>query len=212
MVSVFKHKEIKMRVNKLLTALAVATTLGLSATAFAVAGCSGIYVGGQAGYTRASYDLNKYFDKHFDKDGYAGRIYLGYQFNAFLGLETGLAMLSEVDMPKHFGDVSNTHWDMLVKAGAPLGESGFRADVKAGGVHVMSHFDTKDVAKSLGLDDVRSWKIRPVAGASVSYALNQNIAVDLTYFHVFGDPKHNSFSAPNVDMAMLGVSYLFANS
>jgi opacity protein-like surface antigen len=198
-----------MRNNKLLTTLAAVSTLGLSLSTFALGDRSGIYLGAQAGYTRSHYDLDDFLHKDFKKDELAGRAYLGYQLNQYLGLETGFTMLAGTDLPHHFGDVRSTHWDLLLKAGAPLGDSGFRADLKAGGAHVMWKFDANDVAKSVGLDDVSKWKIRPVAGASLSYNINRNIAIDASYLHVFGDPSRSSFGPPTVDLAMLGASFIF---
>jgi len=196
--------------NKLLVSLATAgTLLGLSTPSFAVDDCSGIYLGIQGGYTRADYDLEEFLNEDFHKEELAGRAYVGFQFNRYFGVETGFTMLAGTELPDDFGDVKTTHWDLLVKAGVPFGNSGFRADVKAGGAHVMSKFDASDVAESVGLDDAKEWKIRPVAGASVSYNFNKNIAVDASYFHVFGDPEDSTFGTPTVDVAMVGVSFLF---
>lgn len=86
------------------------------------------------------------------------------QFNPNFGLETGFTMLTGAELPEDFGDVKTTHWDLLLKAGLPFGESGFRGDIKAGGVHVMTKFDANDVAESAGLHDISKWKIKPVAG------------------------------------------------
>jgi OOP family OmpA-OmpF porin len=201
-----------MSKNTLLISLAAVSTLGLSLPTFAVPDCSGVYIGGQAGYAGTNYNLSSYLDKHFNEDGYAGRVYLGYQFNQFLGLETGFTLLSDADLPKDFGDIRTTHWDLLLKAGAPLGDSGFRGDVKAGGAHVMTKFDASHVSESLGLNDVSNWKIKPVAGASISYNFNRNVAVDVSYLHVFGEPKGDSIGAPRSDLAMLGLSFLFPTS
>jgi hypothetical protein len=84
--------------------------------------------------------------------------------------------------------------------------------VKAGGAHVMTKFDASHVSESLGLNDVSNWKIKPVAGASISYNFNRNVAVDVSYLHVFGEPKGDSIGAPRSDLAMLGLSFLFPTS
>lgn len=195
--------------NPLLITLAAVSTLGLSLSTFALGDASGIYLGAQAGYTRSHYDLDAFLSEDFKKDELAGRVYLGFQLNQYLGLETGFTMLAGTNLPDGFGDVKTTHWDLLLKAGVPLGDSGLRADLKAGGAHVMWKFDASDVAKSVGLDDVSKWKIRPVAGASLSYCINRNIAIDASYLHVFGDPESSAFGAPTVDLAMLGASFIF---
>jgi opacity protein-like surface antigen len=195
--------------NKLFITLAAASTFGFAVPTFAVEDTSGIYLGAQAGYTRSHYDLDAFLSEDFKKDELAGRAYVGFQLNQYLGLESGFAMLAGTDLPEGFGDVRTTHWDLLLKMGAPLGESGLRGDVKVGGTHVMWRFDSTDIATSVGLEDVSDWKIRPVTGASISYNVTKNLAVDASYLHVFGDPESSSFGTPTVDLAMLGVSFIF---
>ncbi|MDQ2994483.1 MAG: porin family protein [Pseudomonadota bacterium] len=197
-----------MRTNNLLKAIVAAGALGLALPAFAENN-SNVYIGGQAGIAHTDYDLGQFLDKHFSDDGFAGRLYLGYQLNEYLGVETGFAMFADADLPLNFGDIKTTHLDLLLKVGTPFGRSGFRGDLKGGAAHVMSKFDAGNLAESLGVGDESNWEIRAVAGASISYNLNRNIAVDVSYLHVFGDPQNHAFSTPNSDIAMLGVSFLF---
>lgn len=213
-----------MRSNKLLIATAALFTLGMSMPAFSYVertrtyngvgayNASGVYLGVQGGYTRSHYDLDAFLSKDFRKDELAGRAYVGYQINPFLGVESGFTMIAGTELPDNFGDVKTTQLDLLLKVGMPFGDTGLRADLKAGAAHVKWKFDANDVAESVGLNDVSNWKIRPVAGATVSYYLNRNIAIDASYIHVFGDPESSHFGTPTVDLAMLGVSFLFSVS
>lgn len=196
--------------NKLLVGAAAIGLLGLSLPSFALLDCSGFYIGAQAGVSHASYDLNSFLDEHLDKDGTVGRVYLGYQLNLFLGIETGFALFSEVDLPKDLGDVKTAHWDFLLKVGMPLGESGFRLDVKGGAAYFIADFDADDMAKTVGLHDKEKKEYEPVAGLSLAFNFNKNFAVDVSYLHVFGDPKSGALGTPNVDMATVGLSLLFA--
>lgn len=198
--------------DKLITALVVASTFTLFLPLIAKSDCSGIYLGIQGGYTRSHYDLHTFLDRDFKKDERAGRAYLGYQMNQYFGIETGFTMLAGTELPDSFGDVKTTHWDLLLKLGATLGDSGLRLDLKGGGTHIMSKFNADEIAKSVGLDDVTEWKIRPVAGASLTYYINKNIGIDVSYFHVFSHPESASFETPTVDLALLGVSILFTTS
>jgi hypothetical protein len=195
--------------NKLLVSLIAMSSLGLSIPSYSLDYCSGLYVGLQGGYSRADYDLEKFLNKDFSKSEFAGRGYIGFQIDQFWGLETGFTMLAGTEFPRDMGDVKTTHWDLLAKLGTPFGNSGFRGDLKAGGAHVMSKFDANDAAKSLGLDDVKEWKIRPVAGASLTYLINRNVHIDASYYHVFSHPSESTFKAPTVDFAMVGVKFLF---
>jgi hypothetical protein len=198
--------------NKLLIGLAATTSLTLALPNLALADCSGFYLGLQAGYTRADYDLDTFLDKEFTHDEFAGRGYIGFKFNQYLGLETGYVMLASSDLPKDFGDVKTTIWDFLLKVGVPIGDSGVRVDVKGGYAHVGAQFDANDIAESAGLHDVSEWKFRPVGGATLTYNFNKNLAIDGSYMHVFGDPEGSALGTPNTDLALLGISFLFAAS
>lgn len=205
-----------MRNNKPLVYLASIATIGFSLSALAqpVAqpsyyDCAGIYIGAQGGYARTNYNLSSFIDEHVNKDGAVGRAYVGYQFNNLIGLETGFALYTNVDVPQDFGDIKTAHWDLLAKVGMPIGDSGFRVDVKGGGAYIMAKFDANDIANSVGLNDDKKKEFKPLAGASLSYKFNRNFAVDASYLHVFGGPKGDSLGTPNVDIATLGLSFLF---
>lgn len=196
--------------NKLLMGAASIGLLGLSLPAFALLDCSGFYLGAQAGVSYSSYDLDSFLDEHLDNNGRVGRVYLGYQLNLFLGIETGFALFSEVDLPKDFGDIKTAHWDLLLKVGMPLGETGFRVDVKGGAAYFMADFDADDLANTVGFHDKEKKEYDPVAGVSLAFNFNKNFSVDVSYLHVFGDPKSGALGTPNVDMATVGFSVLFA--
>ena len=200
-----------MNKNKSVATFVAICTLCFSSASFSLGNYSGFYLGAQGGYTRSHYDLHTFFDRDFKHDERAGRAYLGYQFNQYVGMETGFTMLAGTKLPHNYGDIKTTDWDLLLKFGATLGDSGTRFDLKGGGAHIMSKFDAHDIAKSVGLDDVSTWKIRAVAGASFSYCINKNFAIDATYFHVFGDPDNASIETPSIDLALLGLSILFTS-
>lgn len=197
-----------MKYNNLLNGIASVGICALSVPAFAFENSSGPYIGAQAGLSHTSYDLGGIFDDNLDSNGAAGRAYVGFQFNQFLGLETGFAVFTNVDLPRDFGDIKTTHWDLLLKVGTPIANSGFRVDLKAGAAYIMSDFDANDIAVSSGWGDDSDKEIKPVAGLSVSYCINRNIAMDASYLHVFGDPQRGVLGTPNVDMLTLGISFL----
>jgi len=195
--------------RKILTGVAAIGLVGLSLPSFALLDCSGFYIGAQAGISHSSYDLDHFLDEHLDKEGTVGRVYLGYQLNLFLGIETGFTLFSEVDLPDDFGDIKTAQWDLLLKVGMPIGETGFRVDVKGGAAYFMADFDADNMAKTVGLHDKEKKEYEPVAGASLAFNFNKNFAVDVSYLHVFGDPKSGTLGTPNVDMTTVGLSLLF---
>lgn len=209
--------------NKLLVAVAAMGVMGCSLSTLAqpTYGCPGIYIGAQAGWGHVNYkdlssavaDVVGFSVDSADKDGVAGRAYLGYQFNQYLGLETGFAAFSEVDVPSDFGDIQTMQWDLLLRVGMPFGDSGFRGDVKAGAAYIFSRYDASNNAESFGLDDEHTNKIKPAAGASLSYTFCSNFSIDASYLHAFGN-NHNDWAegdrgVPSTDLVTIGVSYLF---
>src|SRR5579872_1145391 len=202
--------EILMSLKTLSLAALAAGTLGLCSTAYAA---HGIYVGGQVGYGNANFgssddDWNASIsDNHNNSsdDGIAGRVYAGYQFNQYFGVETGYDMFSDSGRRDSNSDTKlrTQQWDLLGKVGLPVGYcTGFRADIKAGAAYSFGN-DRDD----WGDDDSNNNDINPAAGASISYNFNKNFAADVSYLHVFGSDHSNS---PNTDLATVGVSYLFA--
>lgn len=209
--------------NKLLVAVAAMGVMGCSLSTLAqpTYGCPGIYIGAQAGWGHVNYkglsdavaEAVGFSVDSSDKDGIAGRAYLGYQFNQYVGIETGFAAFSEVDVPYDFGDILTTQWDLLLRVGMPFGDTGFRGDVKAGAAYVYSKYDASSNAESFGLDDERIHKIKPAAGASISYSFCSNISIDASYLHAFGssdnDWAEGDRGVPSTDLVTIGVSYLF---
>jgi hypothetical protein len=198
--------------NKIWAALTATGTLLFSLPGFSVNPCSGFFLGAQVGVTRAHYDLQTFVDRDIKEDERAARAYFGYQFNQYFGIETGLTLIDGTHLPEDYGHVKTSVWDLLFKLGAALGDSGLRVDLKGGAAHLMSEFDAHHLGKTAGLDDDKKWLIRPVTGASLTYNVNKNFAIDATYLHVYSDPDHNSFEPPTMDMALLGLSVLFTAS
>lgn len=200
-----------MRLKTMSLAFSVVCAAVVGSSAYADS-LTGVYVGGQVGWGDPSYS------DHWgstDEGGVAGRPYVGYQFNQYLGVETGYTFFSDntyhIDAWGMTFDkkISTEQWDVLLKAGMPFGNSGFRGDVKVGAADVMPDVrwsgDTgswNDTWRHNKNDD--RWDV--AAGAGVSYFLNKNVAVDLSYLHAFGS---NGNCSPDTDFVAVGVSYYF---
>lgn len=208
-----------MRFKTLSVVALAAGALGLCSAAYA---SQGFYIGGQAGYGQADYDVSNPnipgVSLSKDEDGIAGRAYVGYQFNQYFGVETGYTKFSDSTYKyKAFGQTiaevkaKTQQWDVLAKAGMPFGCSGFRGDIKAGAAYVMSDFDASAVGFGKNSDSENNWD--PAAGASLTYNFNKNFAVDVSYLHTFGSGSSNHGNGntnPDTNLATVGVSYLFA--
>jgi hypothetical protein len=218
--------------KKLLVAIAAASTLGMSLSTVAATacntGCPGVYVGAQAGWGQVSTKIHRAQknDRHhndglrtdgddrnrsnssgsLNSDGFAGRLYLGYQWNNYFGLESGVAgFFTSSDFHQN-NDRDNNHHNG--------GHGGLR-----GG---ENHHKDKDKNHHTSTNNVGQWDLLarvgtpfgcsgfrgdlrggvgylfngnehsdssrfiPVAGASVGYCFCQNIMVDLAYLHGFG--------------------------
>lgn len=205
----------KMANNKWLIALGAAYALGLSMPTFAHYayythyGCSGVYLGGQFGYGHVHYNRDAFFGVGAHDSDIAGRVYFGNQFNQYVGLELGAALYSNVELDSDFGHIRTRQLDLLLKLGAPFGYTCFRGDVKLGGVVTFTDIKPTDAGKAFGFENDSVTEVRPVAGAGASYNFTQNIAMDVSYLHVFGNPTSESHPAPNIDFITLGLSYLF---
>ena len=168
-----------------------------------------IYLGGQVGYSHAGYDKDSIFDHSVDEDGKLARGYIGLQFTPFLGVETGFAAFSEADLPHNLGEVKTAEWDLLLKAGIPLGSTGLRADVKGGFALVMSNFDSDTLSNNVNWHDRSENDIRTAAGLTLTYQFNRHFGMDASYLHIFGDSNSGTIGTPNIDMLTLGLSLQF---
>ncbi len=199
--------------KKLLIALAAISSIALSTPALSMSK-PGIYLGGQLGWGNTDYNIDRTFRHHHVKepgeDGFAGRVYTGFQFNRYFGLETGLAAFSDVDLPKGFGNIKTLQWDVLGKIGTPFGNSHFRGDIKVGAAEIFSDFDAGHTAHENGVHSGDHDVVRPVAGASITYDFCNNLYMDLSYLHAFGDLDGDSkHFSPNTDLVTLGLSVAF---
>jgi hypothetical protein len=212
-LKVFKEKI--MIYKKFIIAFAVINAFNLSAMAQLSCGvkCSGIYGGGQLGWGKTDFDINEAFNRvgvdSPSQEGMAGRFYIGYQYNRYIGSEMGFALFSDVQLPYDIGTYSAKQLDFLLKVGTPFADSGFRADLKLGAAQILSNFDAGNAAQEQGIGDATASSTKAIVGASVSYNFVANTSIDVSYLHAFGEPHGKDTNyAPNIDLLTLGVSFL----
>jgi OOP family OmpA-OmpF porin len=197
---------------------------------------AGPYLGVQGGWSKADYGTDikntfkeggKIFGYSSSKEGgFGGRAFVGWQFDPFLSVEAGYTQFAQNKYSFGFGPsndldlkLKTNAWDMVGKLSLPFGPinaalNGFSIYGKAGGAYVTAEpsGDFVDAVNSNGgnLSKVHGWE--PVAGAGLAYTFPNNIALDVSYTHIFGhktDNEDDNLQVPLGNLAALGVSYKF---
>ncbi len=184
-----------------------------------------------------------------DNGGLGGRVFAGYQFNRNFAVEGGFTKYasnkynaaSNVALPTQqtaLNDVKVTShsFDLDGKVILPLDTmsdsmKGFSVYGKAGASYMVSEAKGSTVSASSDQNAITSTTtsfkdkhsaIAPIAGAGVSYQLENGLAVDVDYTHVFGRNGISSTTAnptsftnlkkfvPSSNDVMGGLSYHFA--
>lgn len=165
-----------------------------------------------------------------DDDGFAGRVYAGYDFNHYFGLEAGYIYLPQaktngstvvtangvvVASSSFSTTIDNYAVDLLAKLMVPV-VNGFGLYAKAGGAYFHSSGDFS--TPEFGGSDSTS-HIGPAFGVGASYEIIPNLALDLSWMRYSGDGEVitsnggvNSDYQPNPDVVLLGLSYKFPTS
>lgn len=182
----------------------------------------GIYVGGQVGDGKPDYGdifsntMSTVPNHHAEDNGLMGRIYLGYQFNPYLGAETGYSILSDNTYASS-NPVTKNHikliietevWDILVTAGMPFGNTGFRGDIQAGAAYVMSVGNlSSNIPGFNNSASENNWS--PAAGIKLSYNFSKNLSGELSYLHVCGSPDIDKNLDANIGTIAVGIRWKF---
>jgi len=155
------------------------------------------------------------------KGGLGERLFAGYNFNEYFGVEAGLAHYakssydaSTIGANKSV-DYNLNAFDVVGKAYLPLGE-GFNVYALGGAALVKSKTQVKAnnavVFGQTGNHDYNNSKIRPVYGIGVSYDIAQTgvtTNMELTRIVGTGNTSTNPRAIPNADMLSFNVAYNF---
>lgn len=163
----------------------------------------GFVIGIQGGYADTHWDNLNIDDFNFDSSGFAARLYAGWDFNRFFGLELGYAMLPSAD--SNFGEsISNYAIDLLAKLSIPV-TRGFSIHAKAGGGYFASSADNEFNNISVG-----SSHFGPAFGVGADYELIPNLAIGLDWMRYSGQGEvFGGDYQPSPDAVFLGLSYKF---
>lgn len=216
------------------------------------ASSEGFYLGAQAGLGKLDigngysdfYTYHSNFSQSKSEGGFVGRLSAGYMFNSYLGLETGYGFYASNTYSNHGYYVINQQsseyknfdakfktwtWDLLAKGVYSFTDS-FSIYAKFGLAYVKTSTSgsyNDFFSYNLIPYDSRSYNsgqsaIRPAYSLGVAYNCNQNFALDLSWYGVYGKSKtsfneagnakiiNNADSViPTINTVMLGINYKF---
>lgn len=169
----------------------------------------GLYLGGGVGYGNLGSEpgLSK-----IENNIFAGRIFIGYNFNQFIGIETNYIPLATTkyyipDYPWMRGDYSLTAASVVGKIyGSFSQESPFNLYALIGGAYLSGLLDVK--YNSTILYSYRESGLVPTAGLGASLDLNQNFTMGIE-LSVLGKKESSNYRAsiPHSSMGTLSISY-----
>lgn len=214
------NKSLKMGLAIL--SLSTLTSLSFAAT-------TGAYVGGGLGGSRLETSNNFLFPKGSSDQsrqigGLGGRVFGGYNFNQYVGVEAGLAHYAQSKYDSRVTGFSDqvkynmNAFDVVGKGYLPLGESGFNLYGFGGAALVNSKFENnvQFIGANHNVKKTQN-KVRPIVGIGASYDIPQtNLTTNLEYSHIQGTGNTkitnglvNSSAIPNADMVTLNLAYNF---
>ncbi len=218
------------------TATICVAILSLSAlTPIAFAATTGAYTGFGLGASKQD-TPNRFIDgpnnamlnQSRDIGGLGGRLFAGYRFNPYFGVEGGLAGYAQSKYNVHLNyagmNLANASMkysmatlDVVGKAYLPIADSGVSLYGLGGAALVHSKMEGKFNSVIPTEDNISSMsktqnKIRPIAGVGVSYDIPQTqLTTSLEYSHLFGkgDVKRSDSAIPSAEMLTLNLAYNF---
>jgi opacity protein-like surface antigen len=161
---------------------------------------SAFVFGLEGGYADTHWDNVEVPGMSISSTGFTGRGYIGYEFNRYIGVESGFIYLPDASIDGVDGDISNYAIDVLGKISVPI-SSGFDIYAKAG----IGYFDSSG---SGALSGFGGTNIGPAFGVGAGYELRPNLAVNLSWMRYSGNGKiADTDYQPNPDALLLGMSY-----
>lgn len=206
--------------KKLTLTLAAAGVI-FSASAYATAN-NGFYTGLQLGesssnYSNSSSGLSDFYGysslpgASVDNNEFAGRLYLGDQFNKYVALELGYSYLGNVEF-NHIFAISNANAELRQQAGdltakvmLPVTQQ-FNVFALGGAAYVYAKpNNVSSTASTLGVQTGSGeGQFTATYGLGAGYDFNQHWGIDATWrrFNASGDIE-------NIDLFTLGAAYHF---
>jgi len=170
--------------KKALVASAIATLVTIGSASIANAAVPGFNIGGQLGAGNIQLPSGS-------KTTFAGRAYIGYLFNQYIGAELGYTGFASVTNAAG-KNIQRNAGDLLAKGILPLAGN-FNLFAKAGIAYVSP----------TGNNNSNHWL--PAFGAGAGYDITQNVSADVQWLRY----QKTGNSAATDDLYTVGVSYYF---
>lgn len=210
--------------------------LAIAASAFVMGSASAATVGSYAGIGLGASTLDTPKVESVDtiygqtsvsskKGGLGARLFAGYNFNEYLGLELGVTHYADSTYKISIGDetfgaktkatYSENTVDLVGKAYLPISDSGFNLYALGGVAATFNKFKASTSVygsdEQVPSESTSYRKFRPKFGAGVSYAIDQNVSANFEVTRVQSDDsfKRQSHPVAKADMAAFTVSYNF---
>lgn len=182
--------------------------LSISTSAFAV--LPGFNVGLQLGVGTTNYDANDFdgvVSAHIKKDGFAGRVYGGYQFNCNWGAELGYTLFTNtkfknINETNNDGKIRHQAVDLSIK-GIYSFDNGLDLLGRLGAAYVW--MQTNGLLEATGFRDRNFERFQPLFGLGVSYDLAPDFPIEFAYTRF---QKVNGQISSN-NLFTVGLSYYF---
>lgn len=204
--------------------------LGLTVVALAVmssaavAANPGTYIGVGAGVsnlqTPTNYDTTGLSSHSRSIGGFGGRVFAGYNFNNYFGLEAGFADYANSTYKASVTGVGSEKltyslWaaNLVAKAYLPISDSGFNVYALGGAAYVNSK--VQDTFSGNAIPNINASKttkkVRPTYGIGAGYDFNANVSTNLELSRIqgTGNLKTSASAIPNANMLTLNVAYNF---
>lgn len=149
--------------------------------------------------------------------GWGGRLFTGWRYNRFLGLEFGYSRFENKKI-SFSADGTTMNYrlktealDVLAQISMPLGQSGWQAYLKGGGAYIspkaklgVISVDEEDPEESVNLTlAINTPKWRPAIGLGAIYMINANAGVNFFWQRYFGN-KSSAIDLENVEALLSG--------
>jgi opacity protein-like surface antigen len=170
---------------------------------------AGFVIGLEGGYADTHWDNLAVTHLSISDSGFAGRAFLGYDFNQYFGVESGFIFLPDakfsVDNIDADAKIRNYAIDLLAKVSVPV-TSGFKLYAKAG----AGYFNSKLSSSLPGEEGQTNSHVGPAFGVGAGYEVVPNLTINLSWMRYSGHGKVFSDNyQPNPDVVLLGLSYKF---
>lgn len=194
----------------------------------------GLYVGAGAGRSKLETSSQNLFDNLNVKSisnstksgGFGSRIFIGFNFLCYFGLETGYARYADskyhgnaTTIPAGAPAKASTNYslyayDLVGKAYLPLGNTGLNVYVLGGAAWAANALnkEVKVDASPQQNTSPKTKKYRPIFGGGISYDFNYSgftTFAEFTHLQGKGDVNTSTTAIPSANMATFNVSYSF---